>query len=167
MTKYLVTPKATASLPALVGHSLSRASRSIAPLFTSTASASAVRIRQTLPGDELLPIALPDILGARLVACSVTAVDGGLVDVLVLLLVLSVVASAEAAALLALGEGHGGPGAHGVAAGQAGAASRGAVRVGQAASRDELEGLAVADVVLSGGVRGELGLRCREGEDGD
>ena len=69
--------------------------------------------------------------------------------------------AAEAAALLALGEGDGLGGADAGAV-EGGAAARGAVGVADASAGDELGALAVADVLVTGRILGS-----GDGEDGD
>lgn len=110
--------KSTASLAILVGDSLGRARRGIAPLAPGAAPAGTVGIRQALPGNKLLPIALAHILGASLVARSTIVVAATIVAVIVLLplLAAAIAIASETTALLTLGKRHGRPGAHGVAA---------------------------------------------------
>lgn len=137
----------------------------------------AVRIAKALARDELRPIPLANVLrprqiqidGARARSCARTRSNCPLVDRPLARAGTRAGARtrtrtgpAEPAPLLSLREGNSGAGADAPAA-EGGAAARGAVRVGEARARDELDALSVADVLGAGGVCGQGG---GEGEDG-
>lgn len=148
--------KATSSLAVLFRHSDGRASAGVAALATSTAFAGTISVTQTLSSDELRRIAQSDILRpcSSIIDATSSATSRNLSNVLFVTRRSFSSSSTKPATLLALSISNIGSGADCFAGGEPCATAAGAVGVGEAATGDELEALAITDVVVAAGIRG-------------